>query len=180
MKKLLSLLGVFIFIGCLQSYASKREIYMDFYKSGHVDKNTTVHRSPMRIPIDVYYDEELRLIEISGNEDMSIQIYLCDENGNTINCSPSINTILIVGDITRQSLAEIWNSEKALNLYYLQQNTLSDKSHCKTCKYFIDCRQKMGGVCWKEVISAYGTENWDFPDPSCPFAPDPYHDVYIK
>lgn len=37
MKKLLSLLGVFIFIGCLQSYASKREIYMDFYKSGHVD-----------------------------------------------------------------------------------------------------------------------------------------------
>lgn len=53
MKKLLSLLGVFIFIGCLQSYASKREIYMDFYKSGHVDKNTTVHRSPMRIPIDV-------------------------------------------------------------------------------------------------------------------------------
>lgn len=58
MKKLLSLLGVFIFIGCLQSYASKREIYMD--------------------------------------------------------------------------------------------------------------------------LSAYGTENWDFPDPSCPFAPDPYHDVYIK
>lgn len=96
MKKLLSLLGVFIFIGCLQSYASKREIYMDFYKSGHVDKNTTVHRSPMRIPIDVYYDEELRLIEISGNEDMSIQIYLCDENGNTINCSPSINTIFEV------------------------------------------------------------------------------------
>ena len=96
MKKLLSLLGVFIFIGCLQSYASKREIYMDFYKSGHVDKNTTVHRSPMRIPIDVYYDEELRLIEISGNEDMSIQIYLCDENGNTVNCSPSINTILEV------------------------------------------------------------------------------------
>lgn len=46
MKKLLLLLGVFIFIGCLQSYASKREIYMDFYKSGHVDKNTTVHRSP--------------------------------------------------------------------------------------------------------------------------------------
>lgn len=90
------------------------------------------------------------------------------------------NPHFIVGDITRQSLAEIWNSEKALNLYYLQQNTLSDKSHCKTCKYFIDCRQKMGGVCWKEVISAYGTENWDFPDPSCPFAPDPYHDVYIK
>lgn len=96
MKKLLSLLGVFIFIGSLQSYASKREIYMDFYKTGHVDKNTTVHRSPMRIPIDVYYDEELHLIEISGDKNMNIQICLYDENGNTINCFPSINTVLEV------------------------------------------------------------------------------------
>lgn len=90
------------------------------------------------------------------------------------------NPRFIVGNVTKQSLAEIWNSEKALNLYYLQNNALSNKSRCKTCKYFIDCRQKMGGVCWKEVISAYGAENWDFPDPACPFAPEPYHDVYIK
>lgn len=90
------------------------------------------------------------------------------------------NPRFIIGDVTKQSLAEIWNSEKALNLYHLQRDVLSDKSRCKTCKYFIECRQKMGGVCWKEVISAYGSENWDFPDPSCPFAPDPYHDVYIK
>ncbi len=90
------------------------------------------------------------------------------------------NPRFIVGDVTKQSLAEIWNSEKALNLYYLQQSALSEKSRCKVCKYFVDCRQKMGGVCWKEVISAYGSENWDYPDPTCPFAPEPYHDVYIK
>lgn len=90
------------------------------------------------------------------------------------------NPHFIVGNIVKQSLAEIWNSEKALDLYYLQRDALSDKSRCKICKYFIDCRQKMGGVCWKEVISAYGPENWDFPDPTCPFAPEPYHDVYIK
>lgn len=90
------------------------------------------------------------------------------------------NPRFIIGDITKQSLAEIWNSEKAINLHNLQRDVLSDRSRCKTCKYFTECRQKMGGVCWKEVISAYGSENWDFPDPSCPFAPEPYHDVYIK
>lgn len=90
------------------------------------------------------------------------------------------NPRFIVGDINKQSLLDIWNSEKANNLYNLQRSVLSDKSHCKKCQYFIECRQKMGGVCWKEVISAYGEENWDFPDPSCPFAPEPLYDVYIK
>lgn len=90
------------------------------------------------------------------------------------------NPRFIVGDINKQSLIDIWNSEKANKLYNLQRSILSDKSHCKKCNYFIECRQKMGGVCWKEVISAYGEENWDFPDPSCPYAPEPLHDVYIK
>ena len=36
------------------------------------------------------------------------------------------NPRFIVGDVTKQSLAEIWNSEKALNLYYLQQSALSE------------------------------------------------------
>lgn len=79
MKKLLSLLGVLIIIGCLQSYAAKSGVYMDFYKYGHEGKNTTVHRSPMRIPINVYYDDELRQIEISGEEEDGVQIFLCDE-----------------------------------------------------------------------------------------------------
>lgn len=94
MKKLFSLLGVLITIGCLQANAEKCGVYMDFYKYGHEGKNTTVHRSPMRIPIDVYYDEELRQIEVCGDEDMDVQIYLCDENGNTITNSSTINAIL--------------------------------------------------------------------------------------
>jgi len=51
MKKLLSLLGVLIIIGCLQANAEKSGVYMDFYKYGHEGKNTTVHRSPMEISI---------------------------------------------------------------------------------------------------------------------------------
>lgn len=98
MKKLFSLLGVLITIGCLQANAEKSGVYMDFYKYGHEGKNTTVHRSPMRIPIDVYYDDELRQIEISGFVDMDVQILLYDENGNTITYSSTINTILDIPD----------------------------------------------------------------------------------
>lgn len=94
MKKLLSLLGVLIIVGCLQTYAAKSGVYMDFYKYGHEDKNTTVHRSPMRIPINVYYDDELRQIEISGSVDIDVQIFLCDENGNIIAYSSITNTTL--------------------------------------------------------------------------------------
>lgn len=84
MKKLHLLFGVLIIVGCLQTYAAKSGVYMDFYKYGHEDKNTTVHRFPMRIPINVYYDNELRQIEISGSVDIDVQIFLCDENGNLL------------------------------------------------------------------------------------------------
>lgn len=94
MKKLLSLLGVLIFIGCFQVHAEKSRVVIEIYQTGHVDRSTAVRRSLMRIPVDVYYDEELRQIEISGDEDMNVQIYLCDENGNTLTYSPPINTIL--------------------------------------------------------------------------------------
>lgn len=92
MKKLHLLFGVLIIVGCLQTYAAKSGVYMDFYKYGHEDKNTTVHRFPMRIPINVYYDNELRQIEISGSVDIDVQIFLCDENGNIIAYSSIPNT----------------------------------------------------------------------------------------
>lgn len=98
MKKLLSLFGVLIFIGCLQAHAEKSRVSMEHWQTSNVDGSTTVRRSPMRIPIDVYYDDELRQIEISGDEDMDVQIYLRDESGNTITYSSTINTILDIPD----------------------------------------------------------------------------------
>lgn len=98
MKKLLSLFGVLIFIGCLQAHAEKSKVAMEHWQTSNVDASTTVRRSPMRIPIDVYYDDELRQIEISGDEDMDVQIYLRDESGNTITYSSTINTVLDIPD----------------------------------------------------------------------------------
>ena len=92
MKKIHLLFGVLIIVGCLQTYAAKSGVYMDFYKYKKKKKNTTVHRFPMRIPINVYYDNELRQIEISGSVDIDVQIFLCDENGNIIAYSSITNT----------------------------------------------------------------------------------------
>ncbi len=85
----------------------------------------------------------------------------------------------IIGDIKTQSLHEIWYSEKALNLYYLKQEQIRDVSPCKKCTIFENCRQDLGGVCWKEIIKAYGEENWDFPDPKCPKSPEVKVDIYV-
>lgn len=106
MKKLLSLFGVLIFIGCIQAHAEKRRVTMEHWQTSNVD-GRTVRRSLMRIPIDVYYDDDLRQIEIYGEEDMDVQIYLRDENGNTITYSSTINTILDVPD-GYSGLLSIW------------------------------------------------------------------------
>lgn len=107
MKKLHLLFGVLIFIGCLQAHAEKSRVAMEKWQTGNVDGSTTVRRSLMRIPIDVYYDDDLRQIEIYGEEDMDVQIYLRDENGNTITYSSTINTILDVPD-GYSGLLSIW------------------------------------------------------------------------
>lgn len=69
---------------------------MDLAKRGRSDKCTTVRRSPMQCPIDVFYDNETHQIEIMGGDEVSAQVFLCDENGNTLDYSPSINAVLDV------------------------------------------------------------------------------------
>ncbi len=89
------------------------------------------------------------------------------------------NSKFIIGDITNQSLLEIWNSPKATQLYFITENKLQEKSNCRGCKIFEKCRYEYGGVCWKEIIKAYGDKNWDYPDPRCPRAPEVTKDIYV-
>lgn len=82
------------------------------------------------------------------------------------------NPYFIIGDITKQTIRDIWNSEKAKSLFFIDQNIISAQSVCKTCKTFMECRHHQG-VCWKMVVMAYGANSWDYPDPLCPSAPFP-------
>lgn len=95
MKKYFLLIGVIISIG-IQAFASKSSIYMDIAKRGRSDKCTTVRRSPMQFPIDVFYNNETHQIEVVGDEELAAQLFLCDENGNTLGYSPCINAVLDV------------------------------------------------------------------------------------
>ena len=94
MKKLHLLVGLFLFIGCLQVHAEKSRVAMEKWQTGNVVGSTTVCRSPMRISIDVYYDDELRQIEISSDVGVEVQLFLYDINGNTLDYSHCINTVL--------------------------------------------------------------------------------------
>lgn len=86
----------------------------------------------------------------------------------------------IIGDVTEQSIIEVWHSEKALKLHHFSQNDISEKSACKTCLDFNECRGEGQPICWKQVQYFYGRINWDFPYPSCEKAPTPIHNCLIE
>lgn len=89
------------------------------------------------------------------------------------------NPRFIIGDCKVENLIDIWNSPRAKGLYYLSVDKIQEKSPCKKCNLFKKCRQEFGGVCWREVIKAYGSENWDYPDPRCPKADSVTKEIYI-
>ena len=93
MRKYLLLFGVIISIG-IPSFASKYDVCMEYHQLGQGTQSTTVRRSPLRLPIDVLYDSETHQIEVVGDEDVVAQTFLCDENGNVLDYSPSINAVL--------------------------------------------------------------------------------------
>lgn len=84
----------------------------------------------------------------------------------------------ILGDITQDTLLDIWNSDKANKLYYLQQSDLKPSSACQSCDDFDSCR-KYKHICWRDTIQAYGEENWDYPDTMCEKAPLINKDIFI-
>lgn len=89
------------------------------------------------------------------------------------------NPHFIIGDIRKQTVMQIWNSEKAKKLFFIQQETMSEESACKSCDKFDICRHSLG-ICWKMVMIAYGANHYDFPDPRCPYAPKPDVEFYYK
>ena len=84
----------------------------------------------------------------------------------------------IIGDLTKNTINEVWNSDKAKNLFFLSKQFISEESACKKCDQFDNCRQGRG-VCWKMVMYAYGKQNRDYPDPRCPEAPKMFNDICI-
>jgi len=82
----------------------------------------------------------------------------------------------IVGDVSIDNIAEVWNSHHAKKLLHIQRNDIQYKSRCKECAFFEKCFEA-GNRCWVDIVKTYGKENWDFPDPRCAFAPEMTFDL---
>lgn len=73
----------------------------------------------------------------------------------------------IIGSILNNSIQELWQSDKALSLYYVHQSDISEQSACHDCTQFEECRS-LKKVCYRDVVQKYGFDKWDFPDAKCP------------
>ncbi len=115
MKKSIVLLGMLLTFVSFMSNASQEKVYLKYHRDTH-SKNTTVLRLPQRLPIDVVYDDECRQIQVSGDEEMMAQVFLCDANGNTLDYSSTINVTFDVPEVCTETLiirieAEDWIAE---------------------------------------------------------------------
>ena len=85
----------------------------------------------------------------------------------------------IIGDLTQQTISEVWNSSKALKLFNMKKNMFRSKSICFNCKSLKSCNMKHRR-CFVKIIKAYGIENWDYPDPRCIYAPEIHSDLLYR
>lgn len=76
----------------------------------------------------------------------------------------------ILGDLKKQTIEEVWHSEKAKSMFLWKKEFYDKESYCLQCKAFDFCHENHR-KCWTSVIRAYGYENWNYPDPRCEYAP---------
>lgn len=76
--------------------------------------------------------------------------------------------IFVVGDVSVQSVMEVWNSRKLLEFAYPPLERFMG-SACHDCSDLDQCRSK-AGYCFRDTYFNYGTAFG--PPPSCPRAPD--------
>lgn len=75
----------------------------------------------------------------------------------------------ILGNVNDSSIREIWNSEKAMQLYTMAQQQFPQASPCRQCSVFEKCRNGFGKrVCYADIAKT-GKTKYD-PDPRCPHA----------
>jgi radical SAM protein with 4Fe4S-binding SPASM domain len=76
----------------------------------------------------------------------------------------------LVGDLCRQSIMEMWNSRELHSLLCPEQSHA--RGPCSTCPIFAECHYGKGR-CYKRALQGYGIDHPDWPDPTCPYAPEP-------
>lgn len=84
----------------------------------------------------------------------------------------------IIGDLKTQTIEEVWQSDKAKQLFSLQYGAVGG-GVCASCKVSGECARSHRR-CVVSTMKAYGLSNWDFPDPDCVCAPESDNLIFIK
>lgn len=84
----------------------------------------------------------------------------------------------IIGDLKTQTIEEVWQSDKAKQLFCLRYGAVGG-GVCAGCKASGECTRSHRR-CVVSTMKAYGLSNWDFPDPDCVCAPESDNLIYIK
>lgn len=97
----------------LTAFAEQQGVFMQFHRKVNPENSRDVNRAPMRLPIEVVYDSDTHKIKVSGDNKMEVQLFLCDENGNTLDYSQCVNSVLNIpnsysGLITLRIESEGW------------------------------------------------------------------------
>lgn len=91
-------------------------------------------------------------------------------NGDVTICEQLYwNKNFILGNIVKNSILDIWNSERAVSLFNIKQRDIPRDSLCSTCQDYNRCRS-LKQVCYRDVVRKYGSDKWYYPDVNCPYS----------
>lgn len=132
------------------------------------------------IPKNISFEEKFKSFFSAARCSGNTSSFLVLPDGKVTLCEQTYwHPNLLIGDITNQSILEVWNSDKAISLYNINKENMSDDNPCKQCEWFENCR-KGKGVCWRIAFQTYGYDKYDYPTPNCPYAPEVTNDIYLK
>jgi radical SAM protein with 4Fe4S-binding SPASM domain len=83
-----------------------------------------------------------------------------------------------LGNILEQSIMDIWNSDLAKAKHFIKQEDIPRESACSTCEDFEECRYGKG-ICYRDIMKAYGQDNWFYPDVNCPKAVKQKNEIMV-
>jgi MoaA/NifB/PqqE/SkfB family radical SAM enzyme len=156
--------------------------------SNYVNESVEKNIYPFTISVSTGYTKKGYIKDRNSKEETYKKRGLCSANVRQVFILPNGDVTIceelmfhpqfILGNVIEQDLGTIWKNNK---LKTLEDKKIYMNSRCGKCKKFVSCKSSESrGVCWKEILHAYGMEKWNFPDPKCPHAPTNMRPFYVE
>lgn len=95
MKKLLFLMALSLTLTTTMS-AERQDVSMNHQNTNKPGKNTGRDRAPLHLPIEVVFDTDTHTLEVTGDESMDAEVYICNADGALEDYSSTINANFVI------------------------------------------------------------------------------------